>query len=91
MTPAKQLAEIRRKVLILVSRAQEHWRKRLAPQLHDKGVRLMRYADLSEKQRKFLDGYFRNEIYPILTPQAIDPGHPFPTISNTSLNFITQP
>ena len=90
MTPAKQLAEIRRKVLILVSRAQEHWRKRLAPQLHDKGVRLMRYADLSEKQRKFLDGYFRNEIYPILTPQAIDPGHPFPTISNTSLNFIIQ-
>ena len=47
-------------------------------------------ADLSEKQRKFLDGYFRNEIYPILTPQAIDPGHPFPTISNTSLNFIIQ-
>ena len=90
MTPAKQLAEIRRKVLILVSRAQEHWRKRLAPQLHDKGVRLMRYADLSEKQRKFLDGYFGNEIYPILTPQAIDPGHPFPTISNTSLNFIIQ-
>lgn len=38
----------------------------------------MRYADLSEKQRKFLDGYFRNEIYPILTPQAIDSGHPFP-------------
>ena len=45
MTPAKQLAEIRRKVLILVSRAQEHWRKRLAPQLHDKGVRLMRLTD----------------------------------------------
>ena len=87
MTPAKQLAEIRRKVLILVSRAQEHWRKRLAPQLHDKGVRLMRYADLSEKQRKFLDGYFRNEIYPILTPQAIDPGTPsprFPIPASTS-------
>ncbi len=78
MTPAKQLAEIRRKVLILVSRAQEHWRKRLAPQLHDKGVRLMRYADLSEKQRKFLDGYFRTKSTPYLTPQAIDPGHPFP-------------
>ena len=45
MTPAKQLAEIRRKVLILVSRAQEHWRKRLAPQLHDKGVKVMTGTD----------------------------------------------
>lgn len=62
----------------------------LAPQLHDKGVRLMRYADLLGKAAQVLDGYFRNEIYPILTPQAIDPGHPFPTISNTSLNFIIQ-
>ena len=90
MTPAKQLAEIRRRALILLARAQEHWRKRLAPQLVERGVRLVRYGDLSEKQRRFLDGYFRNEIYPILTPQAIDPGHPFPTISNTSLNFIIR-
>ncbi len=90
MTPAKQLAEIRRRVLVLLSQAQEHWRKRLAPQLFDRGVRLVRYGDLSEKQRRFLDGYFKNEIYPVLTPQAIDPGHPFPTISNTCLNFIIQ-
>ncbi len=90
LSPAKQLAEIRRKVMQLLARAQEHWRKRLSRKLMDKGVRFVTYNDLSEKQRRFLDGYFRNEIYPVLTPQAIDPGHPFPTISNTSLNFIIQ-
>ena len=68
LTPAKQLAEIRRRVLILLARAQDHWRKRLAPQRMDRGVRLVRYADLSEKQRRFLDGYFKKEIYPILSP-----------------------
>ncbi len=90
LSPAKQLAEIRRRVMQLLARAQEHWRKRLSRKLMDKGVRVVSYGDLSEKQRRFLDGYFRNEIYPVLTPQAIDPGHPFPTISNTSLNFIIQ-
>lgn len=90
ITPAKQLAEIRRRTLLLTSRAQSHWLKSLAPQLLERGVRIVRYTDLSEKQRRFLDGYFRNEIYPVLTPQAIDPGHPFPTISTTCLNFIIQ-
>ena len=90
LSPSRQLAEIRRRTLLLVGSAQDHWRKKLAPQLVDRDVRLVRYRQLSEKQRRFLEGYFRNEIYPILTPQAIDPGHPFPTISNTSINFIIQ-
>ncbi|MFR1532464.1 MAG: hypothetical protein ACLSTO_01430 [Bilophila wadsworthia] len=50
----------------------------------------MRYADLSEKQRKFLDGYFRNGNLPHPDPAGHRSGHPFPTISNTSLNFIIQ-
>ena len=62
ITPAKQLAEIRRRTLLLTSRAQSHWLKNLAPQLLERGVRIVRYTDLSEKQRRFLDGYFRNEI-----------------------------
>ena len=90
MTPARQLAEIRSRVMELTATAQEHWKKRLAPRLVDRGVRLVTYEDLTDKQRRFLDGYFKNEIYPVLTPQAIDPGHPFPTISSNSLNFIIQ-
>ena len=90
LPPSRVLAEIRRRTVMLLDRAQTCWRKRLAPQLTERNVRLVRYRQLREKQRHFLEGYFRNEIYPILTPQAIDPGHPFPTISNTSINFVVQ-
>ncbi|WP_294556177.1 polyphosphate kinase 1 [uncultured Mailhella sp.] len=90
MTPSRQLAEIRRKASALLATASEYWLKTLAPKLREKDVHLVRYGELSEKQRRFLLAYFRDEIYPVLTPQAIDPGHPFPTISNLSLNFIIQ-
>ena len=90
MTPARQLAEIRRRALLHTARAQAHWNKNLRAQLAERSVRVVDYDELSEKQRRFLDGYFKNEIYPILTPQAIDPGHPFPMISTTCLNFIIQ-
>ena len=74
ITPAKQLAEIRRRTLLLTSRAQSHWLKSLAPQLLERGVRIVRYTDLSEKQRRFLDGYFRNEITPCSRPRPSTPG-----------------
>ncbi len=88
--PARQLAEIRRQTLRLTTLAQDHWRKKLKRQLNDRGVRFVRYADLSRKQQKFLDEYFLDEIYPVLTPQAIDPSHPLPIITNLSRNFIVQ-
>ena len=53
-------------------------------------MRFRRDIQLTEKQRKFLDDFFHTEVYPVLTPQAIDPAHPFPTISNLSINFIVQ-
>lgn len=90
LAPAKQLSEIRRRVLVMLARAQMLWKDVLQPQLFEKGVRLLRYKDLTAKQKAFLEGYFENEIYPILTPQAIDAGHPFPTISNVSANFLVE-
>ena len=86
---ARQLAEIRKRVLALQETAYKHW-KELSRQLAKKGVRFRRYSQLTEKQRKFLDDFFHTEVYPVLTPQAIDPAHPFPTISNLSINFIVQ-
>ncbi len=88
--PGRQLAEIRRQTLRLVALAQEHWRKKLLRQLRDRGVRIVRYLDLTRKQQKLLDEYFQDEIYPVLTPQAVDPSHPLPIITNLSLNFIVQ-
>lgn len=90
LAPAKQLSEIRRRVLVMLARAQTLWKDVLQPQLFEKGVRLLRYKDLTAKQKAFLEGNFENEIYPILTPQAIDAGHPFPTISNVSANFLVE-
>ncbi|MEE0814527.1 MAG: polyphosphate kinase 1, partial [Desulfovibrio fairfieldensis] len=89
LRPARQLAEIRKRVLALQETAYKHW-KELSRQLAKKGVRFRRYSQLTEKQRKFLDDFFHTEVYPVLTPQAIDPAHPFPTISNLSINFIVQ-
>lgn len=90
MSPARQLAEIRRCTLRLVTKAQDHWLTKLLRQLRDRGVHLTRYADLARKQQKFLGQFFADEIYPVLTPQAIDPSHPLPVISNLSLNFIVE-
>lgn len=90
LAPVKQLAEIRRRVLGMLTRAQNHWKMKLLPELAKKGINIVRYKDLTVKQKDFLEGYFLNEIYPILTPQAIDAGHPFPTISNISINILIE-
>ncbi len=90
LSPARQLAQIRSKTLQMLGAAQGHWRKKLLPALKEKGVNITRYVDLNKKQQKFLANYFTEEIYPILTPQAIDPSHPLPVISNLSINAIIQ-
>ncbi len=88
--PARQLAEIRRQTLRLTNIAYGHWQKKLSKQLKDRGVRILRHNNLTKKQQKFLHDFFMDEIYPILTPQAIDPSHPLPTITNLSRNFVVQ-
>jgi len=90
MPPAKVLAAIRRQVAPLVNKAQNYWNKTLRPLLFTCGVRIVEYDDLKEKHKKFLDGYYRTEIYPILTPQAIDLSRPFPIISSESLNILIE-
>ena len=90
MPPTEQLAEIRRKVTEMLDVAEKLWLKTLKPELEAKDIKFGRYADLPKKRRTALDRYFDNEIFPILTPQAVDAGHPFPMISNTSINFVVE-
>ncbi len=59
----------------------------LLPQLARRGIRLLRYDDLNPVQKERLRLYFENEVFPVLTPLAVDPGHPFPYISNLSLSL----
>ncbi|MCL2010142.1 MAG: polyphosphate kinase 1 [Synergistaceae bacterium] len=90
MTPAQVLAAIRREIVPLTNIAQTYWNKTLRPLLFNCGVRIVEYDALEEKHKKFLEGYYRTEIYPILTPQAIDLNRPFPIISNEALNIMVE-
>ncbi len=87
MTPAEQLAAIRRQLLPELAAQYACWHQDLAPKLHQAGIEILRYDDLRRKQRKLLRAYFKEEIFPALTPLAFDPGHPFPLISNLSINL----
>ena len=87
MTPAEQLFEIRKQVSDLIDGQMKCLREEILPALSDQGIVITSYKSLSETERKNLDEYFQNKIYPILTPQAVDPSHPFPYISGGSLNL----
>ena len=90
MSPREQLAEIRQRLLPELSKAQKCWNRELGPRLAEEGVQILSYADLGKGQRKRLRQRFEEEIFPVLTPMAFDPGHPFPHISNLSLNLAVE-
>jgi polyphosphate kinase len=87
MTPVEQLAAIRRELLPDLARQLDCWHYDLLPKLRQARISVLDYDDLKGKQRKLLRKYFEQEIFPVLTPLAFDPGHPFPHISNLSMNL----
>lgn len=89
-TPREQLDEIRAWVLDSTKRQQELWLGEVRPALHGAGVRLCSWDDLSDDDRAALSDEFDRRIFPVLTPLAVDPGHPFPYISNLSLSLAVR-
>jgi polyphosphate kinase len=87
LTPAEQLAVIRNELLPTLEQSHALWRGDLSARLKDAGIVILPYADLKKKQRKHLRRHFKQTIFPALTPLAFDPGHPFPHISNLSINL----
>ncbi|UCH61466.1 MAG: polyphosphate kinase 1, partial [Anaerolineales bacterium] len=87
LTPAEQLAAIRKTAVQLMTQARDCMRDDLLPRLDEAGIHILDYASLDEKQVANVKSYFDEVIYPVLTPLAFDPGHPFPHISNLSLNL----
>ena len=87
LTPARQLRAIRGRVEGLVERHTRLFVEELKPQLRDAGIVICDAAELSDADRQHLTAEFRERIFPVLTPLAVDPGHPFPYISNLSLNL----
>ncbi len=87
MPPARALADIRKVASQLMSQARELFRDELQPLLKKAGIFVLDYAALTDKQRENVDSYFVEVVSKVLTPLAVDPGHPFPHISNLSLNL----
>ncbi len=88
MTATEQLLAINEATRKLVDVQYSTYNRLLAPQLNKEGIFIInKYEDLSEKQAKFVDRYFMESVYPVLTPMAVDASRPFPLIRNKTLNI----
>jgi len=87
LTPVEQLAAIRKRVLPLVEEHSNCLREEVIPELQANGLAIVPYKRLSNSEKEELSKYFMKNIFLVLTPQSIDPAHPFPYISNRSLNI----
>jgi polyphosphate kinase len=87
LSPVQQLHAIRRRVATLLKDQGAAWNDVLRPALAAQGVRLLEPEEYDERTRRCLASWFRTDVYPLLTPLAFDPGHPFPHISNRSANI----
>ncbi|HKO95871.1 MAG TPA: polyphosphate kinase 1 [Pyrinomonadaceae bacterium] len=87
MTPDEQLYEIRARVLGLLELQTKCFREQIRPELERQNIQIVEYGALTEDEQAFLSEYFREKVFPVLTPLAVDPSHPFPYISPLSLNL----
>lgn len=92
LTVHEQLALIRRMVLEDLQIQADCFDKQVKPALADNDIHLLSWAELTDEEKQFTDKYFEANLFPVLTPLSVDPGHPFPFISNlsTSLGVILR-
>ncbi len=89
-SPQRQREEISRAVHAMVEEASRIYRMEILPELTRHGIRIHDSTSLSEVQRAAAQGIFEREVYPVLTPLAVDPGHPFPHLFNKTLNLAVM-
>jgi polyphosphate kinase len=87
MTLREQLAAISERTAELMARQSRCFADHVRPELAAAGIEIVRWADLDDTERERMRGYFRDQIFPVLTPLAVDPAHPFPYISGLALNL----
>ena len=90
MTPGEQLAAVRARVRELLAARDRCLDEELLPALADQGITFVRMADLTPAEWMRVDEFFEAQVFPVLTPLAVDPGHPFPYISNLSLSLAVE-
>ncbi len=89
LSPASQLRQISERLRVLLDTQMSCLREQIMPGLEKYGVRIVHYGKLNEAQREDLRVFFYERVFPVLTPLSVDPSHPFPYISNISLNLGT--
>ncbi|MEI8330321.1 MAG: polyphosphate kinase 1 [Methanomicrobiales archaeon] len=87
MTPAQQLDGIQSALIPDLATEYDCWHNDILPKLADAGINIHTYNDLDKDQKAAMHRFFVDEVYPVLTPLAFDSTHPFPFISNLSLNL----
>jgi polyphosphate kinase len=87
LSPTEQLARLRDRLAGLLEQMDRCWNEELLPSLSENNIRIRHFTEIDESSKEALCDYFQKEVYPILTPLAFDPGHPFPHISNLSINL----
>ncbi|PZV08116.1 MAG: polyphosphate kinase 1 [Leptolyngbya sp.] len=90
VTPVKQLEIMRSHLIEKIALQHQTFERELRPALTKHGVYLQNYHDLTQEQLFFLKDYFEKRIFPVLTPLSVDPSHPFPRMSNLSLNLAVK-
>jgi polyphosphate kinase len=87
LSPKRQLIEIAKRVDLLTTEVERILMQDLLPQLAEQGVKVCRWFDLTESEREQMNSFFDRQLFPVLTPLAVDPSHPFPYISNLALSI----
>ncbi|HEV8364242.1 MAG TPA: polyphosphate kinase 1 [Gemmatimonadaceae bacterium] len=90
MSAQAQLDAIEVRIRELAARQQRCLHGDVLPALAERGAKLVRYHELPAEDRVGIDAFFEREVFPVLTPLAVDPGHPFPYISNLSLSLAVE-
>ncbi len=90
LRPAEQLDRVRDTIRGLAAQHATVFRQRIAPALAEVGIRFSNWDDLDDDDRKYLVDVFQSRVFPVLTPLAVDPAHPFPHISSLSLSLAVQ-